>query len=73
MTEYYKPLAVIFLIIILSMVIMSTAGKDTGKGVTGYAIKEEQPETRPIQEVTKDLEEQGFEYVANDPGLDYAR
>jgi len=64
--KYYRPLLVILLIIVVSMVVMNNTGDLTDEKVTGYAVSE-----RPIQEVTKDLEEGGFERVANDPTLSY--
>jgi len=58
---YRKPILVIVLLIIVSAFAMQLH-EEPATGITGNVVEE-----RPIQDVVKDLEEAGWERVANDP------
>ncbi len=74
---YGRALLLIFLIMMLSIVFMyrhEMMGKDNPGGITGFAVaSDQQPDHKPIQQVSKDLEDMGAQRVANDPGLRYVK
>jgi hypothetical protein len=77
---YHKAILSIFLIILVSFIFMQLLIKhnnhdydDDETSITGFALKEsvENQETRPIQDIHKELEEHGWARVVTDKEMRY--
>jgi hypothetical protein len=75
---YHKAILSIFLIILVSFILMqlminNNSNDNDETSITGFALKEqvENQETRPIQEIHKELEDHGWARVATDKNMEY--